>query len=467
MNYSQHYQTTPAQQLLAQAPRVTPDHWSKQLEHPTTDVLMYEQLIRRDSAGAAAAAREKTQSRERVAGLARGLQYYSAVRTQRLHAINQVRSGIWGDGYAGYGNGTSNNRTHTLVPARRKRAGRAPEWYVLPAATKEQASSGREELVPVRLEFEVERDKFKLADTFLWNLHESTMLVPQFAAQLMDDMRMPAHHHHTAEAIVLLIQEQLDDFHAGAESSLPTLAPSGVSSVASTPGPVTVRRDLRVPIFLDITVGNNQLKDTFEWDLGCAENDPEEFATTMCAEMALSGEFATAIAHTIREQAQWYTKSLFLVGYKFDGLEVGDEELRRRFLSPDLALVVRLRSFVNDYAPVLLDVTNVELERLEKDRERELRRKRRQGGRGRRGGPQLPDLSDLPKTFRTPVPSTILPGALDLGPPVDGTVVYEERFEEPNPDFGRQLVLVDHDRGYLCMVRIRFRSRRFGGWGPR
>ncbi|KAK3082547.1 SWI/SNF chromatin-remodeling complex subunit, partial [Teratosphaeriaceae sp. CCFEE 6253] len=66
--------------------------------------------------------------------------------------------------------------------------------------------------------------------------------------------------------------------------------------------------EMRIVIKLNITIGRITLVDQFEWDINNPLNSPEEFARHTAWENALSGEFTTAIAHSIREQSQLYTK---------------------------------------------------------------------------------------------------------------------------------------------------------------
>lgn len=55
--------------------------------------------------------------------------------------------------------------------------------------------------------------------------------------------------------------------------------------------------DQRVIIKLNIHVGNMSLVDQIEWDMSEKNNDPEQFALKLCAELGLGGEFVTAIAY--------------------------------------------------------------------------------------------------------------------------------------------------------------------------
>lgn len=66
--------------------------------------------------------------------------------------------------------------------------------------------------------------------------------------------------------------------------------------------------DTRVIIRLNIHVGNTSLVDQFEWDLSEPENSPELFASRLCAELGLGGEFVTAVAYSIRGQLAWHQR---------------------------------------------------------------------------------------------------------------------------------------------------------------
>lgn len=142
------------------------------------------------------------------------------------------------------------------------------------------------------------------------------------------------------------------------------------------------------------------LVDQFEWDLSDPRNCAEDFAETFASDLGLAGEFRTAIAHSIREQAAVHFASLAIVGYPFDGSAVQDEELRSAFL-PTISSDSRLTRSKNEaesFTPRLVELTESEIDKLDKERERELRRKKRQT-RGRRAI-NLPDREPL-KSSRT------------------------------------------------------------------
>lgn len=143
------------------------------------------------------------------------------------------------------------------------------------------------------------------------------------------------------------------------------------------------------------------LVDQFEWDAN--ETDPtaaEKFAETFAADLGLPGEFKTAIAHSIREQVHVHIKSLAMMGHGFDGRPIADDELRMAFL-PLISKgnTSRGENEADAFTPKLLQLSEAEIERLDREREREARRKRRQT-RGRRGI-NLPDREPQ-KTQRTP-----------------------------------------------------------------
>ena len=107
----------------------------------------------------------------------------------------------------------------------------------------------------------------------------------------------------------------------------------------------------------------------------------------------------TAISHSIREQVQTYQKSLFLVGHPSDGPIVQDEDLKLSFL-PSLTCGARPVSEVQMFTPLLNYLSDGELERTEKERDKDLNKRRKRNTRGRRGI-ALPDREPI-RTYRTP-----------------------------------------------------------------
>ncbi|KAG1802066.1 uncharacterized protein HD556DRAFT_1228080 [Suillus plorans] len=328
------------------------------------------------------------------------------------------------------------------------------EGIRIPRKLPPQLANRPEQLVPIRLEFDVEHHKMR--ETFVWNLNDPVITPEHFAQTLIEDYALPQSYH---GVITRAIQEQLSDFKAHIARLLEdddlTMVDRGslddedvkwweswrkrsrqesaftrsislrnqrkrrkVTSVTVEESDAfetdkeiphivdeieidekTVHEDLRILIKLDIIVGSMKLDDQFEWDLENVDASPEQFADIYVKELGLGGEFKTAIAHCIREQVQIYQKSLFLVGHPSDGSTVQDDDLRMSFL-PSLASGARAMDQVPSFTPLLNYLSDGEIERSEKEREKELTKRRKRNTRGRRGI-ALPDREPN-RTYRTP-----------------------------------------------------------------
>ncbi|CAO1631880.1 unnamed protein product [Parajaminaea phylloscopi] len=313
-------------------------------------------------------------------------------------------------------------------------------------------SNKKEDLVPIRLD--IDHEGWKLRDTFTWNSTDDITSHDEFARNLCEDYGLPETNFVPLirESLAVQIAEHIQtralrpqSFHArgadeGEESSRGTLSKGelkwwaawrdtvkdleeaawgrkSMSNLAALKTldqhdeaeakaemdlPLPPVTDLRIPIKLDITVGAMNLIDQIEWDVLDDTASPEAFARAFAVDLGLAGEFVTAISHSIREQVDVHLRSLALAGYAFDGSYVVDDELKGAFL-PEIAnsaSVSRAGQDVEDHTPRLLQLSEAEVDRLERERERENKRKRRQT-RGRRGV-NMPDRDPV-KTQRTPV----------------------------------------------------------------
>ncbi|KAJ6463898.1 hypothetical protein C8R45DRAFT_1024536 [Mycena sanguinolenta] len=336
-----------------------------------------------------------------------------------------------------------------------RRKGARREGIRLPRKIDPEDANRPEQLVPIRLEFDVEHHKMR--DTFVWNLNDPIISPEHFAQTVVEDYNL-SHSYHAV--ITKAIQDQLSDYRAHSsnyegdswdlavtEDTLRAGTLEGESAAwwsawrkrlrteygfgragrngkthkrrkvvkedddmdAADERPMAVEEftfdpealhdDMRILIRLDIIVGSIKLDDQFEWDLDNASASPEGFAVIYAKELGLGGEFKTAIAHSIREQVQTYQKSLFLVGNPTDDAPVQDDDLRNSIL-PSLSSAARAMDQVQAFTPQLNYLSDGEVERNEKERDKDINRRRKRNRGGRRGVP-LPDREPI-RTYRTP-----------------------------------------------------------------
>ncbi|KAI0701931.1 hypothetical protein BC835DRAFT_1501194 [Cytidiella melzeri] len=348
---------------------------------------------------------------------------------------------------------------------RRLKVGRR-EGFRLPRIVKAEEAERPEQLVPIRLELDIDHNKMR--DTFVWNLNDPIITPEIFAQSIVDDYSLAPSY---LTIITKVIQDQLSDYKAHStalidEGGVPevsedvivkgmlegeeeewwgswrsTVRAPGFAKLANDRGasrgrkrrkmvkdepadsqmqvterPVVVKEqpmtlddfeeddslsteEMRILVKLDIIVGTFHLEDQIEWDIDSLDPAPEQFADVYAKDLGLGGEFKTAIAHSIREQVQLFQKSLFLVGHPSDGSAVQDDDLRMSLL-PSLSTGARSMDQVIAFTPQFNYLSDSEIERNEKEREKELNRRKRKTPRGRRGI-ALPDR-EPPKTFRTP-----------------------------------------------------------------
>jgi len=195
-----------------------------------------------------------------------------------------------------------------------------------------------EELIPIRLDMEIEGQK--LRDCFTWNKNEQLISPEQFAELMCDDMDLNPLHF--VPAISSAIRQQIEAF--------------------PTENPVLEgQTDQRLVIKLNVHVGNISLVDQFEWDMTEPENSPEQFATKLCAELGLGGEFVTAIAYSIRGQISWHQRT-----YAYSESP-----------QPTVEVAIRARNDSEQWCPFLETLTDAEMDKKIRDQDRNTRRMRR------------------------------------------------------------------------------------------
>eukprot|EP00258_Populus_trichocarpa_P049392 XP_024465411.1 chromatin structure-remodeling complex protein BSH isoform X1 [Populus trichocarpa] len=147
----------------------------------------------------------------------------------------------------------------------------------------------RENLVPIRLDIELEEQRYK--DAFTWNPTDPDSEITIFAKRTVKDLKLPPPF---IMHIVQSIQTQLAEFRSYEGQDM---LYTGDKIVPIKDFALFLRSQL------DLRVNNTLIKDQFLWDMNNFESDPEDFAKTFCDDLGIQDpEVGPAVAFAIREQ---------------------------------------------------------------------------------------------------------------------------------------------------------------------
>ncbi|KAJ3413795.1 Chromatin structure remodeling complex protein sfh1 [Chytridiales sp. JEL 0842] len=144
---------------------------------------------------------------------------------------------------------------------------------------REQAAQVLENLVPIKLDLEIE--SYKIRDHFMWNLKEKFLTPEKFAELMCEDLSLPY------QAVGPLI---VDSMKAQIQEHLNSFLQE-----------VPADEDMRIVINLDVHLGTLHLIDRFEWDLASTLT-PEDFARTLASDLGLGGECVPLVSQAIHSQ---------------------------------------------------------------------------------------------------------------------------------------------------------------------
>lgn len=211
-------------------------------------------------------------------------------------------------------------------------------------------ASREEQLVPIRLSFDVEHTK--VVDFFLWDVTDPSLTPEQFAIMTCQELELPVGY---TSNIVNAIKSQLNDHAELAAIKIPEDA------------------SLHVIIHLSINLDKELFEDKFEWDLNSKDLSPSAFAKIVVAELGLTREFWPAITHALYEQILGMKRAIFVDGTLIDV----DNDIATYAKNRDAGLRQISGDSTEYWTPTLEIMSQADMEKREMERERMIRRMKR------------------------------------------------------------------------------------------
>ncbi|ESK95183.1 rsc complex subunit sfh1 [Moniliophthora roreri MCA 2997] len=231
-------------------------------------------------------------------------------------------------------------------------------------------------LVPIRVEFDT--DTHRIRDCFVWNLYEEAIKPEAFARIFCNDLDLPVDT--WADTVANQIKAQLEDCENVVRMEL------GMDGAVDfeRQGTVDEIPECRVILSIDVQIATHHLLDHIEWDL-LSPLTPEAFATTLCADLGLSGEAIPLVAHAIHEELIKHKKDVVDWGIISSAAAATESGLTKdktglgRVRGPKpLKSVWRDWAEAEEFRTRFEEMSQEEVERREMERERAARRLRRE-----------------------------------------------------------------------------------------
>lgn len=269
---------------------------------------------------------------------------------------------------------------------------------------------------------------YRIKDIFMWNLHESLITPDSFARTLVDELDLPGDKKPAlTHQIAVQIRTQLEE-HAGIalhplfQGALSTPAAAkptqkaislntgfntpqpngltnGITNGASTPAPEsqqdvavsasaqmssrthddTLNPDdsYRCVIGLNVNILNKLYSDKFEWSLLHPIGYAETFARITCADLGLAPEWVSAIAHAIYEAVLRLKKEVCENGGVLGAVEIENDAAE----GVEAGWRYEPEALAEEWEPKVETLSKDEIEKRERDRERQIRIARRETAR--------------------------------------------------------------------------------------
>eukprot|EP00249_Psilotum_nudum_P010219 c22408_g1_i4 orf=153-836(+) len=205
-----------------------------------------------------------------------------------------------------------------------------------------------ENLIPIRVDLEMEGQRYK--DAFTWNANDPDSEILVFAKRTVKDLNLPSAF---TSLIAQSIQSQIAEFRSYEGSEMPT--------------------GERVHCLkLDLRVNSTVIRDQFLWDLGNLESDPEEFARGLCRDLELEdpevGLSAQSVASGRETRISKKARRDFGIDFTQSSKIVSAFDLMKR--SSMKTSAVRRRIEWDLFEPVVELLTSEEVEALDAREER-------------------------------------------------------------------------------------------------